>query len=88
MQLNAYTNHRRTCKKRKKGLSSALAKAKLVWGDRKRRRTTSDNVGEHVGSSGVIPCVPDLPDVHDGHQLQGNDFQKVNPLLYLVGCCS
>ena len=65
-----------------------LAKAKLVWGDRKRRCTTSDNVGEHVGSSGVIPCVPDLPDVHDRHQLQGNDFQKVNPLLYLVGCCS
>jgi len=44
----------------------------------------SDNVGEHVGSSGVIPGAPDLSDVHhDGHQLQGNNCQKVNPLCYI-----
>jgi hypothetical protein len=37
-QLNAYANHQRTCKKRKKYLSSALAKAKEVWTTRKRPR--------------------------------------------------
>ena len=80
-QLNAYTNHQRTCKKRKKGLSSALAKAKLVWDDRKRRRTTSGNVGEHVSSSGAMRGVPDPRDVHDdGHQLQENNCQIVSPL--------
>ncbi|KAG1813081.1 hypothetical protein EV424DRAFT_1541839 [Suillus variegatus] len=35
-QLNAYVNHQRTCKKRKKHLSSALAKAKEMWTTRKR----------------------------------------------------
>ncbi|KAG1775825.1 hypothetical protein EV702DRAFT_1046706 [Suillus placidus] len=35
-QLNAYANHQRTCKKRKKYLSNALAKAKEVWTARKR----------------------------------------------------
>jgi hypothetical protein len=35
-QLNAYANYQRTCKKRKKHLSSALAKAKEVWTARKR----------------------------------------------------
>ena len=79
-QLNAYTNHHRTCKKRKKGLSSALAKAKLVW-DHRKRRCTSDNVGEHVSSSGAIPGVPGVSNTHhDGRQLQENDCQKVGPL--------
>ena len=80
-QLNAYTNHQRTCKKRKKGLSSVLAKAKLVWDDRKRRRTTSGNVGEHVGFSDAMRGVLGLRDVHDDrHQLQENNCQKVGPL--------
>ncbi|KAG2057433.1 hypothetical protein BDR06DRAFT_969243 [Suillus hirtellus] len=35
-QLHTYENHQRTCKKRKKHLSSALAKAKEVWTARKR----------------------------------------------------
>ncbi|KAG2045967.1 hypothetical protein BDR06DRAFT_1040545 [Suillus hirtellus] len=35
-QLNAYANHQRTCKKRKKHLSNALAKAKEIWTARKR----------------------------------------------------
>ncbi|KAG1814221.1 hypothetical protein EV424DRAFT_1326059, partial [Suillus variegatus] len=35
-QLNAYANHQRTCKKRKKHLSNALAKAKELWTTRKR----------------------------------------------------
>lgn len=35
-QLNAYANHQCTCKKRKKYLSNALAKAKEVWTARKR----------------------------------------------------
>lgn len=35
-QLNAYANHQRTCKKRKKHLSDALAKAKERWTTRKR----------------------------------------------------
>lgn len=35
-QLNAYANHQRTCKKRKKHLSDALAKAKEIWTTRKR----------------------------------------------------
>jgi hypothetical protein len=35
-QLNAYANHQRTCKKRKKYLSNALTKAKEVWAARKR----------------------------------------------------
>ncbi|KAG2056121.1 hypothetical protein BDR06DRAFT_981565 [Suillus hirtellus] len=35
-QLNAYANHQRTCRKRKKYLSNALVKAKEVWTARKR----------------------------------------------------
>ncbi|KIM51965.1 hypothetical protein SCLCIDRAFT_142181 [Scleroderma citrinum Foug A] len=45
-QLSAYTNHQRTCKKRKKRLSGALAKAKLAWDNRKRRHM-SGNADEH-----------------------------------------
>ena len=62
-QLNAYTNHQRTCKKRKKHLSSALAKAKLVWDNRKKRRTGND-VGELSGT-----------DRTGGHQSPGNGLE-------------
>ena len=49
-QLSAYTNHQRTCKKRKRHLSNALAKAKLAWGNRKKLHT-GDTAGEHGDSS-------------------------------------
>ncbi|KIM63417.1 hypothetical protein SCLCIDRAFT_117349 [Scleroderma citrinum Foug A] len=51
-QLSTYTNHQHTCKKRKKCLSGALAKAKLAWDNRKKRRT-GDNADEHGGDSGT-----------------------------------
>ena len=66
-QLSAYTNHQRTCKKRKKRLSGALAKAKLAWDNRKRRRT-SGNADEHGGYSGTSG-IPGLLDTdHVGGQ--------------------
>ena len=51
-QLSTYTNHQRTCKKRKKRLLGALAKAKLAWDNRKKRHT-GDNTDEHSGDSGT-----------------------------------
>lgn len=54
-QLSAFTNHQRTCKKRKKCLSGALVKAKLVWDNRKKRHTSDnpDEYGDYSGTSGV-----------------------------------
>ena len=49
-QLSAYTNHQWTCKKRKRHLSNALAKAKLAWGNRKKLHT-GGTAGEHDDSS-------------------------------------
>ena len=73
-QLNAYTNHQWTCKKRKKNLSSALARAKLAWDNRKRRRTDSlVEPGGHSGTSG-IPNSPDTRHV-SGHQNQENGLE-------------
>ena len=51
-QLNAYTTDQRTCKRRKRQLSSVLAKVKLIWNNR-RKRHTSDSVGEH-GDTGHV----------------------------------
>ena len=65
-QLSAYTNHQRICKKRKKRLSGVLAKAKLVWDNRKKRRT-GDNVNEHGGYSGT----GDVPNPLDTNQVGG-----------------
>jgi len=58
--LNAYGNHQRTCKKRKKHLSNALAKAKEAWTARKRSRreegdkltvsTPPPTFGPHAGA--------------------------------------
>ena len=45
-QLNAYGNHQRTCKKRKKHLSNALVKAKELWTARKRPRR--ENEGDEL----------------------------------------
>jgi hypothetical protein len=50
-QLNAYANHQRTCKKRKKHLSNALTKAKEVWTARKKVRRED----EHDKLIGFIP---------------------------------
>jgi hypothetical protein len=51
-QTYAFTNHQRTCKKSKKRLSDALAKAQQVWQMRKRRRCISDaEVDVEVDSS-------------------------------------
>ena len=74
-QLNAHTNHQRTCKKRKKNLSSALAKAKLAWDNRKRRRT-DDNLGEAGGHSS-ISAIPNLPYINhaSGHRPQENGLE-------------
>lgn len=57
-QLNAYANHQRTCKKRKKYLSNALSKAKELWTTRKRPRR---EVGcdEPLGSTAPTTLVPD-----------------------------
>ena len=84
-QLNAHTNHQRTCKKRKKNLSSALAKAKLTWDNRKRRRT-DDSLGEPSGHSGtsVIPNPPDASHVScnpfqgDGLELSHHEINSQN----------
>ena len=74
-QLNAYTNHQRTCKKRKKGLSSALAKAKFAWENRKRRHT-ADSLGE-PGEHSDINAIPNPPDTGhiSGHQPQENSLE-------------
>jgi hypothetical protein len=37
-QVYAYSNHKRSCQKSKKRLSSALATAKVAWSQRKRPR--------------------------------------------------
>ncbi|KIM59251.1 hypothetical protein SCLCIDRAFT_27508 [Scleroderma citrinum Foug A] len=66
-QLSAYTNHQRTCKKRKKRLSGALAKAKLTWDNRKRRRM-SGNADEHSGYSGTSGIPGPLDTDHVGGQ--------------------
>jgi hypothetical protein len=47
-QLNAYGNHQRTCKKRKKHLSNALAKAKELWTARKRPRREEEEEGDEL----------------------------------------
>jgi hypothetical protein len=44
-QPYALTNHQRTCKKRKSRLSSALAKAKDFWINRKRPRLNAPEAG-------------------------------------------
>jgi hypothetical protein len=44
-QPYALTNHQRTCKKRKSRLSSALAKAKDLWVNRKRPRLKAPEAG-------------------------------------------
>ena len=74
-QLNAYTNHQQICKKRKKSLSSALAKAKSAWDNRKRRRT-GDSLGEPGRHSGIsaIPNPPDTGHV-SRHQPQENGLE-------------
>ena len=64
-QLNAYTNYHWTCKKRKKYLSSALAKAKEVWDNRKKRHT-GNSVGERSDSSGISGVANPLETTHAG----------------------
>ena len=44
-QPYALTNHQRACKKRKSRLSSALAKAKEFWVNRKRPRLNTPDAG-------------------------------------------
>ncbi|KAG1884432.1 hypothetical protein F4604DRAFT_1919636 [Suillus subluteus] len=57
-QLNAYANHQRTCKKRKKYLLNALSKAKELWTMRKRPcREVGRN--ELLGSTAPTTLVPD-----------------------------
>ena len=56
-QLNVYTNHQRTCRKRKKHLSSALVKAKSIW-DNRKKRCTGNSVGEHGSTSRVVGHQP------------------------------
>jgi hypothetical protein len=55
-QLNAYANHQRTCNKRKKHLSDALAKAKELWTTRKR----PCREGRHDEPLGFTPPVTSL----------------------------
>lgn len=64
-QLNVYTNHHQTCKKIKKNLSSALAKAKEVW-DNREKRCTGDSVGECSNSSGISDVVNPPETTHTG----------------------
>ena len=74
-QLNAYTNHQWTCRKRKKHLSSALAKAKSIWDNRKKRRT-GDSAGEHGGTSRVVGHQP----LENGLEFSYDDGDDDEPL--------
>jgi hypothetical protein len=85
-QLNAYANHQRTCKKRKKHLSNALAKAKEVWTARKRPRredegdklagftpppTFGRNAATGTSPAGESGVRPQL-----NHELAGSEFSS------------
>ncbi|KAG2119855.1 uncharacterized protein F5147DRAFT_647723 [Suillus discolor] len=80
-QLNVYANHQRTCRKQKKYLSNALAKAKEVWTTRKKlcREGEQDGLAappiidhnvetwtSRAGESGVHPQL--------GHIFSGSKF--------------
>ncbi|KAG1906805.1 uncharacterized protein F5891DRAFT_1182215 [Suillus fuscotomentosus] len=54
-QLNAYANHQRTCRKRKKRLSNALTKAKEVWTTRKKL-CKEDGHGEAAVFTSTSSC--------------------------------
>ncbi|KIK32218.1 hypothetical protein CY34DRAFT_111051, partial [Suillus luteus UH-Slu-Lm8-n1] len=57
-QLNAYANHQRTCKKRKKHLSNALSKAKELWSTKKRLCREEDKCDKLLaGSTLSLPTI-------------------------------
>jgi hypothetical protein len=60
LQLHAFGNHQRSCPKSKKRLSGALAKAKELWGAKKRRRTDSSIDVQNTQTPTAIPRVPEL----------------------------
>lgn len=94
-QLNAYGNHQRVCKKRKKHLSNALAKAKEVWTARKRPRgeegdklagvTPPPAFGRHAGAqtlaAGESGLHPQL-----GHEFPDSEFYPEQATTNEVEC--
>lgn len=73
LQTNAYSNHRKSCKKSKTRLSSALSSARDNWERRKKARIAEPSEGshqsdltslpQHLGNSGVshTPCASNDP---------------------------
>jgi hypothetical protein len=60
-QQSAFSNHKRTCQKSKKRLSSALEKAKQLWTGKKRRRLDQDDTTVSLPSSSGLTHAPPLP---------------------------
>lgn len=79
LQTNAYSNHRKSCKKSKTRLSSALSNARDDWERRKKARTAEPSEGAHqsdltslpqyLGNSGVShpPRAPNVLEMSTGN---------------------
>jgi hypothetical protein len=82
-QLNAYGNHQRTCKKRKKHLSNALVKAKELWTARKRPRREKEGdeltgltppaFGHQAGAQ-ILAAEKSGLHLQRGHEFADSDF--------------
>jgi hypothetical protein len=72
VQAGAFKYHQNTCKKSKKRLSLALAKAKQVFASRKRQAAATDHLVDHENQE-------DIPETH-------NDVQVTRiPAMELLG---
>src|SRR5262247_1229805 len=66
-QPSAFNNHKRTCPKSRKRLSSALEKAKQLWSRKKRRRLDLDEPIQP--SAGLISMGSEPPITQDPPQV-------------------
>lgn len=93
-QLNAFTNHIRTCPRSKKRLSSALESAKEKWTTRKRRRVAVEqSPGDVWQPAGLIPLASTAEVLEEPlaqpNQVCHNNTKGLTPLLNpIASLCS